>query len=137
MKHLDAAVRKRCSLAAAAVAATLISGYAEAQQPVLEEVVVTATKRAVPMQDIPIAVQALTEDAMDDFGITTNAPGTLSFGAGVPDGTPRAVLPGQEQRVSRASIGSMASAAGTVVLSARAPWLPPSTSSRSGPVRPA
>ena len=53
---------------AAAVAAALSGGVAQAQN-VLEEVVVTATKRAASMQDIPVAVQALTGDSLEELGI--------------------------------------------------------------------
>ena len=35
----------------------------------IEEVVVTATKRAASTQDIPVAVQALDESTLDDFNI--------------------------------------------------------------------
>jgi iron complex outermembrane recepter protein len=49
-----------------AMAATTASGAAHAQ---LEEIVVTATKRAQPLQDVPVAVQALSEDRLDDFGV--------------------------------------------------------------------
>ena len=58
------------------------------QKPVLEEVVVTATKRAVPLQDVAVAVQALTEDAMNDLGIDTfedyliQLPGVTAGGSG-------------------------------------------------------
>ncbi len=37
----------------------------------LEEVVVTATKRAASAQDIPVAVQAVSSDTIDDLGIET------------------------------------------------------------------
>ena len=52
-----------------AIATTAAGGVAAEETRAIEEVVVTATKRAQPMQDIPVAVQALTEDAMDDLGI--------------------------------------------------------------------
>jgi outer membrane receptor protein involved in Fe transport len=54
----------------------------------LEEVLVTATKRAASMQDIPVAVSALTEDSLDDFGVANFAdvlvqmPGVSAGGAG-------------------------------------------------------
>ena len=37
----------------------------------LEEIVVTATKRAEPMQDIPVAVQAVNGETMEQLGIST------------------------------------------------------------------
>ena len=46
------------------------SAAAEEDSRAIEEVVVTATKRAVPLQDVPVAVQALTGEAMDDLGIS-------------------------------------------------------------------
>ena len=62
--------RTRINQAVAAAIATMTAGYAIAEESrVIEEIVVTATKRAQPMQDIPVAVQALTEEAMDDLGI--------------------------------------------------------------------
>ncbi|MBT4521435.1 MAG: TonB-dependent receptor [Halieaceae bacterium] len=57
-------------------------------QNMLEEVVVTATKRAASTQDIPVAVTALTEDTLDDFGVSnfssylTQLPGVTAGGAG-------------------------------------------------------
>ena len=63
--------RSKINQAVVAAIATMTAGHAVAQESrEIEEVVVTATKRAVPMQDIPVAVQALTQDALDDFGIT-------------------------------------------------------------------
>ena len=62
--------RTRVNQAVAAAIASMVAASATAEETrVIEEVVVTATKRAQPMQDIPVAVQALTEDAMDDLGI--------------------------------------------------------------------
>ena len=71
-----------------AMAATAASGAAAEESRAIEEVVVTATKRAVPLQDVPVAVQALTEDAMDDLGITNfedyliQLPGVTAGGSG-------------------------------------------------------
>lgn len=50
------------STLSAAVASTLISSYALAQSPVLEEVIVTATRRAESVQDIPLNITALSAD---------------------------------------------------------------------------
>ena len=40
-------------------------------QSVLEEVVVTAQKRAESLQDVPIAISAFTGDNLKDFGVNT------------------------------------------------------------------
>jgi len=63
-------------------------GQEVAQNRVIEEVVVTATKRAVPLQDVAVAVQALTEDSLDDLGIDNfedyliQLPGVTAGGSG-------------------------------------------------------
>lgn len=75
---------------AAIASMTASQGLAQetAQNRTIEEVVVTATKRAVPLQDVPVAVQALTEDAMNDLGIDTfedyliQLPGVTAGGSG-------------------------------------------------------
>lgn len=84
--------RSRISQAvAAAIAATTAAqatGQEVAQNRQIEEVVVTATKRAVPLQDVAVAVQALTEDAIDDLGIANfedyliQLPGITAGGSG-------------------------------------------------------
>ncbi len=69
----------------AAIAASTASGGAHAQ---LDEIVVTATKRPESMQDIPVAVQALGEDTINDFGISNfsdyviQLPGLTAGGSG-------------------------------------------------------
>ena len=81
--------RSKISQAVTAAVATMVAGYATGQESrPIEEVVVTATKRAVPMQDIPVAVQALTSDTIDDFGIANfedyliQLPGVTAGGSG-------------------------------------------------------
>lgn len=55
----------------AAIAAALASGGTAYAQGAIEEITVTATKRAQPMQDIPVSIQALTGDSIERLGITT------------------------------------------------------------------
>jgi iron complex outermembrane recepter protein len=81
--------RSKISQAVAAAVATMVAGHAAAEESrAIEEVVVTATKRAVPMQDIPVAVQALTEETLDDLGISNfedyliQLPGVTAGGSG-------------------------------------------------------
>ncbi len=47
----------------------MASGLVHAQM--LEEVLVTATKRSESMQDIPVAIQAMTGDTMSELGVAT------------------------------------------------------------------
>ena len=55
---MDTHMKRRLSLATAAATAVLLAN-APSAQPVLEEVVVTAQKREQNMQDVPVAVTAL------------------------------------------------------------------------------
>lgn len=61
------------------------AGLAQAQ---LEEVIVTATKRSASTQDIPVAVQALGENTLNDMGVTNfedylvQLPGVTAGGSG-------------------------------------------------------
>ena len=70
-----------------AVSASSISVTAAAQSTI-DEVVVTATKREESLQDVPIAVTALTGEALDELGITNFAdyvmqlPGVTAGGSG-------------------------------------------------------
>ena len=67
MSISDAFNRKRLSRAVvASIAGTVMAGGAQAQ---LEEVIVTATKRAESMQDVPVAVSALQADSLDELRI--------------------------------------------------------------------
>ena len=74
--------------AIASISTVSAFGQEVASNRAIEEVVVTATKRAVPLQDVAVAVQALTEDALDDLGIATfedyliQLPGITAGGSG-------------------------------------------------------
>ncbi|MEJ8567728.1 TonB-dependent receptor [Elongatibacter sediminis] len=63
---------KRNPLSAAVLcglAASVAAYPAAAQQRVLEEVTVTATKREASLQDVPITVQALTGETLDELNV--------------------------------------------------------------------
>jgi len=66
---------------AASLATVLITGNIAAATTVMEEIVVTATKRAENVQDVGIAITAMTGDQMEALGftsaqqVTTMAPG--------------------------------------------------------------
>lgn len=70
-----------------AISAGTISVTASAQQSI-EEVIVTATKREESLQDVPIAVTALTGEALENLGITNfsdyalQLPGVTAGGSG-------------------------------------------------------
>ena len=70
-----------------AISASAISATAQAQSAI-EEVVVTATKREESLQDVPIAVTALTGQALEELGITNfsdyvmQLPGVTAGGSG-------------------------------------------------------
>ncbi len=61
--------KSRLSYAVAAAVGASTLGMSTAQAAVLEEVIVTATKRSASAQDIPITIQALSEDTLEDLGI--------------------------------------------------------------------
>ncbi len=64
-------VRRNQYLAAALVSGALVMPQpAPAQDLVLEEVIVTAQKRAQNLQDVPISVTALDSSALEELGIT-------------------------------------------------------------------
>ena len=60
--------RNKLSIAVTAALASASGAYAAGE---IEEVIVTATKRAVSMQDVAVAVQAVTGDGMREQGIET------------------------------------------------------------------
>ena len=74
---------KRNALLTAAVLAATTGTQAQ-----IEEVLVTATKQKLSTQDIPVAVSALTEEALDQLGVTDfsdyliQMPGVTSGGVG-------------------------------------------------------
>jgi iron complex outermembrane receptor protein len=74
---------------AALASMTAVQAMSEVSQSrEMEEVVVTATKRAMPLQDVAVAVKALTEDTLNDLGIDTfedyliQMPGVTAGGGG-------------------------------------------------------
>ncbi len=71
MSGLRGMVAWRCSAMAAGVAWALsIPVPVQAQQGVLEEVIVTARKREEAIQDVPVSVTAFSGDQLRDAGIT-------------------------------------------------------------------
>ena len=69
MFHKTKVNRAIASVIAAGVAAST-SGIVAAEG-MLEEIVVTATKKSASMQDIPIAVQAMTEETLEEQNVTS------------------------------------------------------------------
>ncbi|WP_439102247.1 TonB-dependent receptor plug domain-containing protein, partial [Congregibacter sp.] len=75
----------RAAVLASVAGGSLASASAYAQ---LEEVIVTATKRSASTQDIPVAVQALGENTLNDMGVTNfedylvQLPGVTAGGSG-------------------------------------------------------
>jgi len=71
----------------AILAALAVSGSTAATAEI-EEIVVTATKRSASTQDVPVAVTALGEQTLKDFGISNfadyliNLPGVTAGGSG-------------------------------------------------------
>lgn len=84
-----------CSAASIAISGALNSAVAQdsAASTVLEEIVVTATKRAASMQDVPVAVTAMSETTIDEVNVDVftdyllQLPGVSSGGAGPGQGT--------------------------------------------------
>ena len=52
-----------------AIAATGATPAMAEEARTIEEIVVTATKRAEPMQDIPVSIQAMKGDDIDALGV--------------------------------------------------------------------
>mgnify|MGYP006333254657 CR=1 FL=1 len=63
--HVASAVARALTVSALAS----VTMFARAQEAVLEEVVVTAERRAMSLQDTPISIIALSADAMEQKGI--------------------------------------------------------------------
>ena len=61
--------RSKINQAVVSVIAGMTASAAIADQGVIEEVVVTATKRAEPMQSIPVSIQAMQGDDIDELGV--------------------------------------------------------------------
>ena len=59
------------ALIAAALTTTPVMAEERANEPVLEEIVVTAKKRAQNLQDVPIAITALSSETLNNAGIKT------------------------------------------------------------------
>jgi outer membrane receptor protein involved in Fe transport len=70
---MPSSIQPRRTLVSAAVAAALVSSPAIAQQLAIEEITVTATKRAESMQDIPLAVQAMGAEQLEQQNIQSFA----------------------------------------------------------------
>ena len=61
--------RSKVNQAVVSVIAGMTASAAVADQGVIEEVVVTATKRAEPMQSIPVSIQAMKGDDIEELGV--------------------------------------------------------------------
>ena len=61
---------KNKKLISLAVAAVVTGSIAAPAMAVLEEVVVTATKREQTLQDIPVSIQAISGEFVDEFNMT-------------------------------------------------------------------
>src|SRR5262245_18470205 len=60
-----------CAVGLLTIPGTLLAAEASKESTVLEEVVVTAQKRAESLQDVPVAVSAFTSETRDMLGITS------------------------------------------------------------------
>ncbi|MGI9199503.1 MAG: TonB-dependent receptor, partial [Woeseiaceae bacterium] len=66
-------IKPRKTALTVAIAATLVSAQVTAQESAIEEITVTATKRVASMQDIPVAVQAMSAQQLDEQNIQSFA----------------------------------------------------------------
>ena len=72
----------------AVINASVFSGYIAAQNATIEEVVVTARKKTESLQDVPLSVNALNEETLEERGINvfedylTQLPGVTAGGSG-------------------------------------------------------
>lgn len=75
VSHLKPLTTKRRILPALLSAATLVSGQAYAQQAAdsdqIQTIVVTATKRAEPLQSVPIAISVISGDLLEQANLNT------------------------------------------------------------------
>ncbi|MDE0950207.1 MAG: TonB-dependent receptor plug domain-containing protein, partial [Halioglobus sp.] len=62
--------RFQISTLSAAIASTLLSGYTTAQELLIEEVTVTATRRSESLQDVPINITALSNTIIERDRLT-------------------------------------------------------------------
>ncbi len=89
--------RFQVSALSAAIASTLVSTPISAQQPTLEEVVVTATRRAESVQDVPFNITALNSDLIERerlsnlSDIARRVPGLIQVDQGPRNGNALAV----------------------------------------------
>ena len=74
-----------------ALSVGIVSGAAQAQEQssrVVEEVIITATKHEESLQDVPIAVTALSGESLDELGVANfsdyvlQLPGVTAGGSG-------------------------------------------------------
>ncbi len=67
---MDHALRRSCAVAAFATAALFPSSAALAQSSTAGDIIVTATRRAQALADVPIAVSAISADQLENSGTT-------------------------------------------------------------------
>ncbi len=101
MDCLSLLARHRFSVA---ILLTAAAGGAHAQQPVLEEVIVTAQKRVENIQDVPITINVVTGEMLDNFSIRdTND---------LADAVPGLVIQETPQNLSQITVRGLGTGAG-------------------------